>query len=41
MIEEVGCNSPATDNERGYREGLRVAAHMLELYDKVKNREVK
>ena len=41
MIEEVDSNSPATENERGYREGLRVATHMIELYDKVKGEVTK
>ncbi len=39
MIEEVGVSVKETEFERGYREGLRVSVHMLELYKKIKEEE--
>ena len=39
MIEEVGASTKDSEFERGYREGLRVTVHMLELFKKVKEIE--
>jgi len=36
MIEETAVAMKETEFERGYREGLRVSVHMLELYMKIK-----
>ena len=35
MIEETGACTKDTDFERGFREGLRVSVHLIELYNKL------
>ena len=39
MIEETGAATKDTDFERGFREGLRVSVHLVELYNKLTNQQ--
>jgi len=39
MIEETGMCTKDTEFERGFREGLRVSVHMVELYNKLINQQ--